>query len=62
MSHYYTVYNNKTDEVVAFGSAKECADKLRLKNVRLFYSYVSKSKSGLIKKYKIVVENNKEDK
>ena len=37
---YYTVYRNDTDEVVAFGTAKECADKRKM-TVKSFHSVVS---------------------
>ena len=53
---YYTVYLNKTDEIVAFGTAKECAEKLHLADVEVFYATVSKNKSGILKKYTVVVD------
>lgn len=51
---YYTVY--KDDEIIAFGSSLECAQKLGLKNVRQFYALISKSRSGIRHHYDIVVE------
>ena len=50
---YYTVYDNKTDRVVAFGRAEECTQMLGLKSVACFYSIVSKSHRR--KKYSVVV-------
>lgn len=49
---YYTVYNNKTDEIVAFGTAEECAKKLRLKSINCFYALVSRNGP----KYSVVKE------
>lgn len=54
---YYTVYDNKSDEIVAFGSSVECTKKLGLKDTEQFYAFVSKTRSGLIKRYSVVVED-----
>lgn len=54
MSHYYTVY--KDEKIIAFGSAIECTQKLRLKNVRQFYALVSKARAGIRPHYHVVVE------
>lgn len=51
---YYTVYRD--DEIVAFGSAAQCTEKLGLKNLRQFYALVSKAKSGLRHHYSVVIE------
>ena len=61
MAKYYTVYDNKTDEIVAFGSSKECMAKLGIKDIEQFYALVSKTKSGLIKKYSVVVDEEPEE-
>lgn len=53
---YYTVFLAKTDEVVAFGNAEQCAKKLGLKNARQFHAVVSKTSSGIHKRYVIVKE------
>lgn len=52
--NYYTVYRD--DEIMAFGTAYQCAEKLGLKNVRQFYVLISKSRSGLRHHYNVVVE------
>ena len=52
---YYTVYHD--DEIVAFGSAAQCTQKLGLKTIRGFHALVSKSKSGLLKHYAVIVED-----
>ena len=52
---YYTVYESKTDELVAFGTAIKCAE-MMLISVESFYSIVSKFKSGESEKYFIVSE------
>lgn len=57
---YYTVYRD--DDILAFGTAYQCTEKLGLKNIRQFYALVSKSRSGLRRRYDIVVEDiNSED-
>ena len=58
---YYTVYHEDTDEIIAFGNAAQCAQELGLKNIRQFHAFVSKTRSGLRKHYKVVVEENTED-
>ena len=60
MRHYYTIYNNKDDQIVAFGDAKACAHQL---NVTLdsFYSFVSNTRSGRTRSYAVVVEECKEE-
>lgn len=57
--HYYTVYNAKTDEVLASGNAFECA---RLLNIRQdsFYKAVMKSNRGESKKYYILTDKEKD--
>ena len=55
MANYYTVYLNETDEVVASGTAKECAAQMH-KSVNGFHSLVSKNRNGVHKKYTVVVE------
>lgn len=52
--NYYTVYRD--DEVVAFGTAYQCTEKLELKNIRQFYALISKSRSGLRQHYHVVIE------
>ncbi len=52
--NYYTVYRD--DEIVAFGNALQCTEKLRLKNIRQFYALISKARSGLRQHYNVVVE------
>ena len=53
---YYTVYDNSNDEIVAFGSATECMKKLGIKDIEQFYSFVSKTRSGLRKSHTVVVD------
>lgn len=54
---YYTVYDNHTEEVVAFGGSMPCAAALGM-SVESFYCLVSRGGS---KKYSIVSEENKPD-
>jgi len=51
----YTVYNNRTDELVVLdGTAKECAQRLGI-GVNTFYGYISRIKNtGKPKKWTIL--------
>ena len=53
--YHYTVYLNATDEVVAFGAAKQCA-KLMNTNYESFQSRVSKWRHNKNKKYSFLIE------
>lgn len=55
MGYYYTVYNNVTDAVVAFGTSKECA-KTMGRSVNSFHSMVAKTRHGKNALYTIVIE------
>ena len=54
---YYTVYREKDDEIIAWGTANECAIKMGIK-VSSFYYAVSRQRSGRCThpKYRINVE------
>ena len=58
---YYTVYRVDTDEIIAFGNAVQCAEIIRLKDARQFHEFVSKTRSGLRKRYKVVAEEYDDD-
>ena len=53
--NYYTVYNTRTDEIIAFGNAEECAAQL---DVRMdsFFKMVMKSNRGESKWYTVITE------
>ena len=55
---YYTVYDRKTEQVVAFGSAQECADRLGIKIGSFYYAW-SRQKTGRVKagKYFITADS-----
>lgn len=57
MRMYYTVYNARTDDVLAFGNAAQCAVMLGYANSQTFHSIVSKVQHGKQKKYSVVVED-----
>lgn len=61
MGKYYTVYDERTEEIVAFGNASQCTKILGLKDTRQFHAFVSKTRSGLRKNYNVVVEDDKEN-
>lgn len=58
---YYTVYREDTEEIIAFGNAVKCAEILGLKNAQQFHAFVSKTRSGLRKHYKVVAEEDNEE-
>lgn len=53
---YYSVYLRKTDELVAFGPAANCAKMLGLKNVDVFYRTMNAVRKGRNKKYEFYSE------
>lgn len=50
----YSVYLRGTDELLAFGTSRECADRLRI-TLQSFYAAVSRSRNGT--KYQIFAED-----
>lgn len=58
---YYTVYREDAEEIIAFGNAVKYAEILGLKNARPFHAFVSKTRFGLRKHYKVVVEEDNEE-
>lgn len=56
---YYTVYLAATDEIVATGTARECAEQLGMANVMSFHSIASHTRAGQRSKYVFYVD--KED-
>jgi hypothetical protein len=57
MRMYYTVYDARTDDVLAFGNAAQCAVMLGCASSQTFHSIVSKVQHGKHKKYSVVVED-----
>ena len=56
MAKYYSVYDSKTETMIAFGTSKECAEKLGIK-VESFYYAISRQNRGVGKrKYSIIGE------
>lgn len=56
LKKYYTVYLRATDEVIAYGTSRECA-KIMGKSLNCFHSMVSKTKKGKQNKYDVLVED-----
>ena len=48
-------------KIIAFGNAVQCAEILGLKDARQFHAFVSKTRSGLRKRYKVVIEEDDEE-
>lgn len=55
MRKYYTIYLRKTDEVIAHGTSRECAEAMG-KKLNCFHSMVSKTLKGKQNKYDVLVE------
>lgn len=58
---WYTIYDGKTDEVIASGTAEHCAKALGYKNRTGFDQMLSRAKHGKIAKYRVVVEDKDPD-
>lgn len=61
---WYTVYLRKTDEIVAFGTAEECARQLGFSGISSFKSCVSKSmdeKNTKYKRYEFIIDDTPYD-
>lgn len=59
MALYYTVYERKTDKLIAFGTAKECAEQMK-RSVASFYCTVSRNRLGKHHKYVIVIDKRRD--
>lgn len=55
-SRYYTVWNAKTDELIACGTAEECATVMG-RSIADFHTMVSRVRSGKNKKFVVLVED-----
>lgn len=58
--NYYTFYNNKNDEIEAFGTAKHCAEMMNTTE-NCIYSLINKARKGKQKKWTIVIEELKNE-
>lgn len=56
MRMYYTVYDARTDEVLAFGNIAQCASRLGTSS-QTMRSIISKVRHGKLKRYAVVVED-----
>lgn len=60
---FYTVYDNRSDEILFTGSAQECAKHMGIK-LSSFYYAISRQKSGRIKHPRLFIykeRDNSED-
>lgn len=57
MANYtiYTVWNNLNDEILANGTANQCAKNLNMA-LNTFWSIMSKTRKGKLTKYSVVVQ------
>lgn len=53
---YYAVYDARTDELLAEGNSRECREKLGCSSMDTFYALVNRSRRGINKSYKVVIE------
>lgn len=59
--HIYTVWSAETDHLLAYGTVTECTRVLGFASENGFYSMVSRTKSGKLKKYTVLVESYEEE-
>lgn len=65
MSNYYTVYDNRTEEIIVSGNATQCAEALGIKQSSFYYQISRQRRDAAKHKYSIVVDssnNSKEEK
>ena len=55
-TYTYTVYDAKTDRLLAFGTVEECTKALGYKSFSSFYQMVSRFQNGRQKKYYVLKE------
>ena len=60
MLNDYSVYSRKTDMLLAFGTARECAKALGL-TLGSFWSMVSRVRTGKNRKYLVYLEDAEDD-
>lgn len=58
--NYYAIYNAKTGELIAEGSAVECKRKLKCASIDSFYALANRSRRGINKKYRVVIKKGGE--
>ena len=56
--NYYTVYDPDTDEILARGTAKECAGTLGFVSTKSFRTMVSRIEEGKSSRYAVVVDRD----
>lgn len=54
--NYYTVYDIRTDEVLAQGTSRECARALGFSSMKCFRTMVSRAKAGRSARYAVVTD------
>ena len=55
-TYTYTVYDAKTDQLLAFGTVEDCTKALGYKSFDSFYEMVSRFQNGRQKKYHVLKE------
>ena len=51
--NFYIIRLRKDDSIVATGSARECTEQMGFKTLKIFYSVLSKNRSGKRHRYEI---------
>lgn len=57
---YYTIYLRDTDEIVASGTARQCAEQMNT-SINCIYSIVSKTTHGIRNKYDVYRDTDSMD-
>lgn len=52
---YYTIYDDRTDQILAFGTAREISDKLGISR-KTVYSRIHKALTGKVRRWAVVKE------
>lgn len=52
--HWYAIYNAKTDELLATGTAEQCAKAMGFKSPSTIYQLLSRTRNGINRKYRVI--------
>lgn len=57
MSRYYAIYRKRDDELLACGSAEQCAKMMGYTSLRSFEDICRRSMAGTLSKYELYIED-----
>lgn len=58
--NYYSVYDNRSESIVAFGNARECSEYLNIKVGSFYYAISRQKRRKKEGRYTIIVEKIRE--